>query len=413
MKTSGDTVEGFPVRNRWAVAALGLSVFVVTTAEMMPVGLLPYLSADFAVSEGIAGLTVTLYGVVAGVFAPILTAVTRRIDRRSLIMLILSVFVAGNIVTALASNFVVLLVCRLAVGFVHGLLWSVMAAIAVRLVAPRYAVRATSFVFSGISLALVLGVPLGSVIGDRLDWRAAFWILVVLSAAALAMVAVAMPRMAPTGGVALREIPTLFAVTNLRIAVAVTALVVVANYAAYTYIAPYLIDDVGIDKTAVGALLLGYGIAGLAGNLVSGSIVARSESLRPVLAAYLAALSISLILLVASGSWTIAVCVLVIVWGGAYSAVPIALQTLVLRSAADRGEAATSLYVLVFNSSIAAGALFGGLAIDRAGASAPLILGAIVCLIALVVVGCCDLGRPTAAVGNGTPASVVDRKAQS
>ncbi|MCZ4550229.1 MFS transporter [Gordonia rubripertincta] len=411
MKTSGDTVEGFPVRNRWAVAALGLSVFVVTTAEMMPVGLLPYLSADFAVSEGIAGLTVTLYGVVAGVFAPILTAVTRRIDRRSLIMLILSVFVTGNIVTALASNFVVLLVCRLAVGFVHGLLWSVMAAIAVRLVAPRYAVRATSFVFSGISLALVLGVPLGSVIGDRLDWRAAFWILVVLSAAALAMVAVAMPRMAPTGGVALREIPTLFAVTNLRIAVAVTALVVVANYAAYTYIAPYLIDDVGIDK--VGALLLGYGIAGLAGNLVSGSIVARSESLRPVLAAYLAALSISLILLVASGSWTIAVCVLVIVWGGAYSAVPIALQTLVLRSAADRGEAATSLYVLVFNTSIAAGALFGGLAIDRAGASAPLILGAIVCLIALVVVGCCDLGRPTAAVGNGTPASVVDRKAQS
>lgn len=411
MKTSGDTVEGFPVRNRWAVAALGLSVFVVTTAEMMPVGLLPYLSADFAVSEGIAGLTVTLYGVVAGVFAPILTAVTRRIDRRSLIMLILSVFVAGNIVTALASNFVVLLVCRLAVGFVHGLLWSVMAAIAVRLVAPRYAVRATSFVFSGISLALVLGVPLGSVIGDRLDWRAAFWILVVLSAAALAMVAVAMPRMAPTGGVALREIPTLFAVTNLRIAVAVTALVVVANYAAYTYIAPYLIDDVGIDK--VGALLLGYGIAGLAGNLVSGSIVARSESLRPVLAAYLAALSISLILLVASGSWTIAVCVLVIVWGGAYSAVPIALQTLVLRSAADRGEAATSLYVLVFNTSIAAGALFGGLAIDRAGASAPLILGAIVCLIALVVVGCCDLGRPAAATGNGTPASVVDRKAQS
>lgn len=411
MTTSGHTVEGFPVRNRWAVAALGLSVFVVTTAEMMPVGLLPYLSADFAVSEGVAGLTVTLYGVVAGVFAPILTAATRRIDRRSLIMLILSVFVAGNIVTALANNFMVLLACRLAVGFVHGLLWSVMAAIAVRLVAPRYAVRATSFVFSGISLALVVGVPLGSVIGDRLDWRAAFWILVVLSAAALAMVAVAMPRMAPTGGVALREIPTLFAVTNLRIAVAVTALVVVANYAAYTYIAPYLIDDVGIDK--VGALLLGYGIAGLAGNLVSGSIVARSESLRPVLAAYLAALSISLILLVASGSWTIAVCVLVIVWGGAYSAVPIALQTLVLRSAADRGEAATSLYVLVFNTSIAAGALFGGLAIDRAGASAPLILGAIVCLIALVVVGCCDLGRPAAATGNGTPASVVDRKAQS
>lgn len=370
-------------RRTVALLAIALGVFTVTATEMVPIGLLPDIAADLRRSEGAIGLSVSLYGVIAGLLAPFLTAAFRRLDRRSLLLLILVTFTLGNILTAVSFSYAVLLVSRLLTGVVHGVMWSVVASIAVRLVRPERGVQATAIVFSGISLALVLGVPLGTFIGHLWGWRIAFATLAVLSALTVALLVALMPRLPPDGGVDLRELPRLLRIPNLRIAVVLTSVVVIGNYAAYTYVTPFLIGHAGIDAGWVSALLLCYGVAGLVGNFAGAHVVARGRPLGRVLAWSIMVLCGALILLFPLGTWVIGVAVSLAVWGAAYSALPVILQTLVLRSAPGQGEAATSVYVLAFNVSIALGALSGGIGIDNGGASMPVVVGVSFCVLAL------------------------------
>jgi predicted MFS family arabinose efflux permease len=368
-----------------AVVAVSFGVFTVTATETMPVGLLPEMAAGLRVSEGTVGLTVTLYGLFAGILAPVLTAATRRLDRGRLLLVILTVFVVGNVLTALAVNYVWLMLVRLLIGFIHGVLWAIVASIAVRLVPPAHSVRATAVVFSGISLATVLGVPLGTIVGQWLDWRAAFWALAACSAVALAATAVLMPPMPARGGVYLSELPRLLRTGNLRTAVGVTAVVVIGHYAAYTYITPFLLRNVGVAPNMIGILLLSFGAAGVAGNFLAGAVIGRGPALRTVVLALIAGTGGSMALLLASGTWKPAAVVFLLGWGLAYSALPVALQTLVFRSSPQAREAATSLYVLSFNVSIALGALFGSLTLDHSGPSLVMVTGMAFCALALLL----------------------------
>ncbi|WP_262505416.1 MFS transporter [Streptomyces sp. TRM68367] len=368
-----------------AVVAVAFGVFTVTATETMPVGLLPEMAAGLRVSEGTVGLTVTLYGLFAGILAPVLTAATRRLDRGRLLLVILTVFVVGNVLTALAVNYVWLMLVRLLIGFIHGVLWAIVASIAVRLVPPDHSVRATAVVFSGISLATVLGVPLGTIVGQWLDWRAAFWALAACSAVALTATAVLMPPMPPRGGVYLSELPRLLRTGNLRTAVGVTAVVVIGHYAAYTYITPFLLRNVGVAPNMIGILLLSFGAAGVAGNFLAGAVIGRGPALRTVVHGLIAGTGGSMALLLAAGTWKPAAIAFLLSWGLAYSALPVALQTLVFRSAPQAREAATSLYVLSFNVSIALGALFGSLSLDRSGPSLVMVTGMAFCALALLL----------------------------
>ncbi|QNP75254.1 MFS transporter [Streptomyces roseirectus] len=380
-----ETVPPAPGRRPWlAVLAVAFGVFTVTTTETMPIGLLPEMAAGLGVSEGSVGLTVTLYGLFAGALAPFLTAATRRLDRGRLLVVVLAVFVVGNVLTATATGYAWLMLVRLLVGFIHGVLWAIVASVAVRLVPPERAVRATAVVFSGISLASVVGVPLGTVVGQWLDWRAAFWGLAACSAVALAATVLLVPPMPPSGGVHLAELPRLLRAGNLRTALAVTAIVVVGHYAAFTYVTPFLLRNVGVPSDAVGVLLLGVGVAGVAGNFLSGTLIGRGPALRTVLLALLACTGASMALLLLTDSWLPGALFFLLAWGFAYSALPVALQTLVFRSAPRAREAATSLYVLCFNISIALGALTGALALDHSGPSLVMLTGAAFCGLGLL-----------------------------
>lgn len=367
-----------------AVLAVASAVFTVTATETMPIGLLPEMAADLRVSEGTIGLTVTLYGVFAGFLAPVLTAATRRLDRKRLLIVILAVFVAGNVLTATATNYTWLMLVRLLVGFIHGVLWAIVASIAVRLVPANLSVRATAVVFSGISLASVIGVPLGTMVGQWLNWRAAFWGLAVCSALALGATAVLMPTMPPRGGVHLSDLPRLLTRGNLRAALAVTAVVVIAHYAAYTYVTPFLLRNVGLAPGMIGSLLLSFGVAGVAGNFLAGAVIGRM-TLRTVVIGLTAGTGVSLALLLAAGTWQPGAVAFLLSWGIAYSALPVALQTLIFRSVPHAREAATSLYVLSFNVSIALGALAGSVALDRSGPSMVMTTAVALCAVALLL----------------------------
>ena len=381
--------DALPTSHRqWAgVWAMSVAVFAVTATEMVPVGLLPAISSEFGVTTGLAGLTVTAFGLAAGLTAPAVTSWTKTVDRRVLVLSILGIFVLGNTATVLVDSYWQLIGVRVLMGFAHGLMWSIAATVAVRSVSPQFAERATAIVLSGIAAALVLGLPIGTAMGERWGWSAPFVGSAVLSAGAacavFASVSALPPQMASRSGSALS---TFHRWSGLRAVLGVTALVVVGHYAAYTYVAPLLLQHNAIPLPLLGALLLAFGIAGVLGNFVGGAAAARESPLGVVQLVFLVLLAITLAVsaLPTAGVW--ATVVLVVLWGLSYSALPVVLQTAVFRVASGAKEQATSLYVMVFNLSIAVGAAAGGLAIERFGVTGPVVLGAILCAAAASVV---------------------------
>jgi predicted MFS family arabinose efflux permease len=369
-----------------AVTTVGLAVFAVTTTEMIPMGLLPSIAHDLKVSEGQAGLSVTLYGVLAGLLAPVITVITGRKDRRTLLLSILAVFIAGNALSAVAQSYAVFMISRFTSGLIHGLMWAIVASVAIRLVCATDAVRATAAVFSGISLALVLGVPLGAFIGSILGWRWAFALLSMLCALTFILVRALLPQLPCERTFTFSDLRPLLKSTPLRTVLLVTAVVVIGNYSAYTYIAPFLYDARAISAGLVGPFLLCYGVAGVVGNFACGAILSRSRSVRPVLAGLSVVLTAALLLIVVTQPRPL-LALLMVVWGASYSALPVALQTQVLRvSDHGIGEATTSIYVLVFNCSIAAGALVGGFGIDTGGPTVPVLIGAPFSAVSIVAI---------------------------
>lgn len=368
-----------------AVAALALAVFTVTVTEIMPIGLLIPIGSELDVSDGAVGLSVTTYGLLAGLAAPVLTAWTRRVDRRLLVLSILATFVAGNIATAMVTTYPQLLAVRLAMGFAHGLMWAIVATVAVRL-APTSPAAATAATFSGISLALVLGVPVGTYLGAWLGWRVSFVALAALSIVAWIAVALVVPAL-PDHDSARRQPWRALLTRSLRTTLAVTALVVIANYAAYTYIAPFLSDRLAVGVTQIGVYLLTYGVAGVIGNFVAGVLLSRTQSPRAVLFGFTATLATVLVVFALSARFgTLLAGLWIALWGLTYSALPVILQTIVFGIVPPQArETATSLYVMAFNTSIAAGALAGALAINNASTRAPILIGALLCAMAAAV----------------------------
>lgn len=360
--------------------ALTLAVFAVTVTEMLPVGLIPQMAGDLHVSAGAAGLTVTVYGLIAGLTAPAATAWTHRIDRRNLLLAILATLIVGNLVAAAANSYPELLAIRLVMGVAHGLMWSITATIAVRLVGPASASRATATAFSGISLALVLGVPAGTFMGAWIGWRSAFLAIAALAAVAWTAVLIAVPPLPQTHSRLPQRWRTLLSGSGgIQMILIVTVLAVIANYAAYTYIAPFLMRQLDMTEAAVSAYLLIYGIAGVIGNVFAGALLARTSAVRTLLSSFLGAAMVSILMLAFARhpGWTTGL--LIAAWGLSYSALPVILQTLILDRAPDAREAATAIYVMAFNISISVGALSGALTIDHISTAAPLLLGALLC----------------------------------
>lgn len=373
---------------KWmAVATVGLAVFAVTTTEMTPMGLLPSIARDLRVSEGQAGLSVTLYGLLAGLLAPATTVITGRIDRRTLLLTVLAVFTVGNALSAVSHTYALFMVSRFTCGVIHGLMWAIVSSVAIRLVVDRDAVRATAAVFSGISLALVLGVPCSAFLGSILGWRWAFALLSALCALTFVLIRMLLPALPSQRSFAFSDLVPLLKSKPVRAVLIVTASIVVGNYSAYTYIAPFLSEARGIDAGLIGSFLLCYGIAGVTGNFASAALLNRFRAMRPVLAGLTVVMTAGVLLLMIPTYSLLLIALWMVIWGVAYSALPVALQTLVLRvSDKGSGEATTSLYVLVFNCAIAAGALFGGIAIDTGGPNVPVLAGAMFCAASLAAI---------------------------
>jgi predicted MFS family arabinose efflux permease len=384
-----------PGRARLGLATLASASFVYVTAETLPVGLLPQLSAGLHVRPGTVGLLVTAYAAIAGLSAIPLTASLEHRSRRMVVVTCVGLLALSQFVVAAAPDYAVVLGARVLCALAHGVFWSMLAPIAARLAPSGQAGRATALVFVGNSLALVAGVPLGTALGHAFGWRpamAALGVVAVVSTVALRRALPELPA-APaqaTGPLAagatgrsgvragLASVPAALRSGPLLAVCVVTMVVVTGHFAAYTYITALVRRDAGLSGLGLSAVLFGYGAAGIGGIVLAGRITDRWP--RRSTAACVAGLVVALAALatVAHGS-TVGTVAAVVVWGAGFTALPVALQAAVLRVAPRSADTASALYVVAFQIGIGGGALAGSLLVNAG-------LLALLPLVALVMV---------------------------
>ncbi|TVL94121.1 MFS transporter [Streptomyces sp. SAJ15] len=380
-------------RPRWpAVLAVAVGTFSVVTTEMLPVGLLTAIGSTLDVSAGTVGLTMTVPGIVAAVAAPLLTVGVGRLDRRIVLCALMALLAAANLLSALAPDFGVLLVARVLVGVSIGGVWSLAAGLAPRLVPERSVGHATSLIFSGIAVASVLGVPAGTLVGDLADWRAAFAVMAALAlVVAVAMAVLLPPLPAADEPIRLGQVPGLFRDARLRAGLITTLLLVTGHFGAYTYVRPVLEDVAGVGAGLVSTLLLTYGLAGIVGNFLAGARAHRDP--RHTFAVIIALLAAAELLTPLAGGTAVGAAALLVLWGLAYGGVSVTAQTWVLAAAPRAREAASALFVGVFNVAISLGALLGGRAADGFGVTSVMWCGGALAVLAWLTVMIAAGGR--------------------
>ncbi|MEU5219830.1 MFS transporter [Streptomyces sp. NPDC020807] len=383
-----------PARGWLGVAAITASLFVFLTTELMPIGLLTPLSESLHVSVGAAGLMVTAQGVAAGLGVPFIVAWTRRVNRRRLLTALLAVLAVGNLVTSIAPNYPLILGTRLIMGFASGVFWAIGVSMAMRIVPEKQANKAAAVVMSGIAIATVVGIPLGTLLESAGDWRTTFLIWSGLSALVFLAVAFTIPSLPSANAVSVREVFSL-PVKNvqLRVVLIMVVLFVLGHFGAYTFVRPYLEETTSATVGFITVVLIVFGVGGAIGNFVGGQTVNKSLKGSFVAGGLLLIAALGMLLLI--GTSDIGVIAAMVLWGVAFGVVQLSQINMTLAAAPETFEAAMSLNTMAYNTCIALGALIGGLFADHTGVTSVVWLGIV--LVALAVLLRAVAGRKAAA----------------
>ena len=349
-----------------AIASLTLGVFGLVTAEFLPASLLTAMAADLGVSKGAAGQTVTATALVGAIAAPSIPVLTRRMDRRTVMIALTLALLLSNAIAVIASDLATLLVARVLLGVSLGGFWAMAASLALRLVPEALFPRAMSLILTGVSVATVCAAPIGAWMGDAWGWRSAFMAAGAVGLVTLVAQLATLPALPPKAQPDLRVLGQLLTRGPVRAALAVVLLVISGHFAGFTYVRPLMEDVTHLSIGAISAVLLGYGVGGFFGNLVGGYVAGRSERLAIVLGSLIIAALAGALLL--AGQSAAVAAVAIVLWGFAFGAFPVGFQVWIVRAAPDHAEGASGLLVAAFQAAIAAGAIGGGLLVDHVGA---------------------------------------------
>ncbi|MFD9727296.1 MFS transporter [Streptomyces sp. NPDC059072] len=394
-----------------ALLALAIGAFGIGTTEFVIMGLLPEVAADYGVSIPTAGFLVTGYalGVVLG--APLMTVLGTRVPRKRMLMLLMGLFIAGNVLSALAPVFGVMLAGRVVASLAHGAFFGIGAVVAASLVAPEKKAGAIAMMFTGLTVANVVGVPLGTLVGQTAGWRLTFLIVASLGVLGLLGIARLVPELPRPQGVRIRHELAAFRNVQVLLAMAMTVLGFGGVFAAITYITPMMTSVAGFADTSVTWLLVLFGLGMVAGNLVGGRFADRA--LMPMLYVTLGALAVVLALFTLTAHSKAGAAVTVVLIGALGFATVPPLQKRVLDQAAGAPTLASAVNIGAFNLGNALAAWLGGLVIAAGlGWTAPNWVGAALATSALVlalVSGALERRtavRPGRIVASGSPEPV-------
>lgn len=370
-----------------ALLALTLGAYAIGTTEFVIVGLIPTIAADLGVSLPSAGLLVSLYALGVAVGAPVLTALTGRVPRKTLLVALMVLFTLGNVIAWMAPSYGSLIVARVLTGLAHGVFFSIGSIIATSVVPKEKAASAIAIMFTGLTVALVTGVPLGTFIGQHLGWRATFLAVAALGVVALVGSLLFVPRnLQRSEPATFSQQLSVLAQPRLLLVYAITALGYGGTFLSFTYLASILQDVTGFSPNAVSGVLLVYGVSVAIGNLWGGRLADRRGPI-PALKLIFGLLALVLFALTftAHNTWLVLLTVLAL-GAVAFGNVP-GLQVYVVkqaqRFAPQAADVASGLNIAAFNVGIAMGASLGGLVVDHLGLMHTPWLGALVVLGAL------------------------------
>ena len=343
--------------------ALAAVVFTGVVTEILPAGLLPQMSAELGATESQIGQLVAIYAVTTAITAIPLTAVTRSLPRKPLLVGLVIGFALVNGVTAIADSYTVILIARMAGGMLAGLLWAMAAGYAMRTVEPEHSGRALSIAMVGTPLAFAFGLPIATTLGTAIGWRAAFGVIAIVGIGLAIWAAAALPSFPGERSGRRPSLASVLRMPGLVAVLATTGLFVLAHNIAYTYIAPITVAS-GIDRHLDLALLV-FGVLAVVGVIGAGALVDRW--MRSMVLVATALLGLAMIAIGLFAAQPVVVFVALAVWGIAYGSAPTLLQAAPARIAGDAADVAQSMVVATWNGAIAAGAFLGGLALDGTG----------------------------------------------
>jgi MFS transporter, DHA1 family, inner membrane transport protein len=394
-------------RRGLAIGALALGAFGIGLTEFVVVGLLGPLGEDLDVSISTAGLLVTGYAASVAIGAPIMTAAGTRLPRRTMLIVLMGLFIAGNVLAAAAPGYGVLMAGRVISALCHGAFMGIGPIMAASLVAPERRSRAIALMMTGLTLSTVVGVPFGTALGQQLGWRAAFWAIALIGAVALAAIVAFVPSRPNGTGSGLRGEIAVFRRPQVWLVLTVTMLGWGAAYAAITFMEPILTRVSGFDTSAVPWLMLLFGVGLTGGNLLGGRLADRA--LMPTLYGTIVAATAALVVFAFAAHHRVPAVIMVFVLGATGFAMVPVFQTRVMDQAKEAPSLASSANAAAFNVGIALSAWLGGLAIDGGlGLIAPVWIGVALGVAALgvaVVSGTVERrAAPTATVPWDPPA---------
>ncbi|AIJ23453.1 MFS transporter [Amycolatopsis methanolica] len=359
-----------------ALIALAIAAFGISTPEFVIMGLLPEVATDLGVSVSTAGLLISGYALGVVVGAPLLTALGSKVPRKTVLTGLMVLFIAGNVVSAIGPGYGLLMTGRVIAALSHGAFFGVGSVVAASLVPKSRQASAIAIMFTGLTVANVLGVPGGTALGQQLGWRSTFWAVAGLGVIALLGVVALVPRQPVTEGQSLRSALAVFRRPQVWLALAMTALGFGGVFASFTYIAPTTTGVAGFSPGPVTWLLVLFGGGLVAGNLLGGK--AADRALMPSLYVILAALAVVLVAFVFTAHAQLPAAVTIALLGAAgFAAVP-PLQARVMAKAGDAPALASAANIAAFDLGYAGGAWLGWLAIGHGlGYTAPNWIGAV------------------------------------
>ena len=368
-----------------SVCALAVGAFIFNTTEYIPIALLSDIGQSFDKPATEVGMMITVYAWIVALLSLPLMLMTKNIERRKLLLALFALFVVFHALSFFSWNFNILLISRIGIALTHAVFWSITASLAVRLAPTGKTNQALGLLSTGTVLAMVLGIPLGRVVGQYFGWQLSFLLIGVCAAGVMLVLAKNLPALPSQNTGSLSSLPSLFKRRNLMLLYAMTVLIITAHFTAYSYIEPFVLQVGRFKAEQVTIVLSLYGLAGFAASYLFGKWFAKSQRL--FMLGAVAVILLSALLLLPFASFPYAVYALVFIWGVAIVIVSLGMVSKVLAFASDATDVANSIYSGLYNVGIGGGALLGHYVTVWFGLSNIGIAGALLAAAGLAVCG--------------------------